>query len=290
MKNRTQKRPLLLVLLGLLLVCSSVQNTRAQSKKKATVRLKLQYFKVMNEKSYFEISARARVDRKNIDVAGIKIGLYNEINDERILLGELETNHKGIVKYVVNNNNQIQADSTGVYSIIAMFKGNDDFKKSSKSLSLKDAEIQAKLVTIDSVHYISASFIDSKSELPIENEALGVQIDRLFMPYQIEEFSITDENGTILVPIEKGIPGIDGKLNIEVILNAHDDYGTIKSIVKAPIGTPIVDESDFDERTMWSPRNKTPLFLLIFPNLLIFGMWGLIFYLTANLYRISKSK
>ncbi len=75
--------------------------------------------------------------------------------------------------------------------------------------------------------------------------------------------------------LEEGIPGVDGNLTFEVVLKESDDYGTVKAMVNAPIGIPIVDESTFDERTMWSPRNKTPLFLLIFPNLLIFGMWGI---------------
>ncbi|VAW18293.1 hypothetical protein MNBD_BACTEROID04-89, partial [hydrothermal vent metagenome] len=95
--------------------------------------------------------------------------------------------------------------------------------------------------------------------------------------------------GAILVPVEEGIPGIDGNLTFEVVLNDSDDFGTVKAIVEAPIGVPIVDESTFDQRTMWSPRNKTPLFLLILPNLLIFSIWGLIIYLITNLFKITKS-
>jgi hypothetical protein len=63
----------------------------------------------------------------------------------------------------------------------------------------------------------------------------------------------------------------------------------VKALVNAPIGVPIVDESTFDERTMWSPRSKTPLFLLIFPNLIILGIWGLIIYLILNLFKLKKS-
>ena len=105
-----------------------------------------------------------------------------------------------------------------------------------------------------------------------------------------EDFYSTDENGTIIVPIEEGMPGVDGILTFEVVLNDSDDYGTVKALVKAPIGIPIVDESTFDDREMWSPRNKTPLFLLILPNILTFGMWIIIIYLIINLFRIFKTK
>ena len=91
-----------------------------------------------------------------------------------------------------------------------------------------------------------------------------------------EEFNVTDESGTVVAPIAEGIPGLNGELTIEVVLFESDDYGTVKAIINAPIGKQIVDESTFDERTMWSPKNKTPLFLLIFPNILIFGIWGIL--------------
>ena len=60
--------------------------------------------------------------------------------------------------------------------------------------------------------------------------------------------------------------------------------------VNAPVGIPIVDESTFDERTMWSPRSKTPFFLLILPNLLTLGIWGFIIYLINNLFTHPYTK
>ena len=63
-----------------------------------------------------------------------------------------------------------------------------------------------------------------------------------------------------------------------------------KAIIKAPIGVPIVEESTFNERTLWAPRSKTPIFILVFANLIILAMWGIIIYLITNLFRINKTK
>jgi len=124
----------------------------------------------------------------------------------------------------------------------------------------------------------------------LSDQILNVQVQRLFRPLRIgPEFNSTDESGTIIVPIEEGIPGVDGMLTFEVVLKDNDDYGTVKAQVTAALGTPVVDESTFDERTMWSPRNKTPLFLLIVPNLITLGIWGIIIYLILNLVKIKKS-
>ena len=286
MKKQINIRLFFLVLLSVFCITSSF----AQKKKKDKVRLKAQYVKIMDGEIYFDISAGARVNKQNIDVANIDLTIYNEINDEKLKLGKTTTNMHGKSKFILKNLNKIEADSSNTYTIVISFKGNDSFKKASKSISFKDANIDAKLVTKDSVNFITATLFDKKTNSPISDVILTTQIQRLFRPLKFgDEFNSTDENGTISVIVEEGIPGVNGNLAIEVVLNDSDDYGTVKAIVNAPIGTPIVDESTFDQRTMWSPRNKTPLFLLIFPNLLIFGIWGIIIYLFINLFKISKS-
>lgn len=284
MKNKTIMKSFFLVFICLLIGAS----TQAQTKKKNKVRLSVEYVKIMDGEVFFNVKASSRVDRKNITLDNISISFFNEVDDESLKLGTITTDTNGLGSLVLENINAIKQDSTSLYTIKAAFKGNDSFKKSSKSISFKNADINAKVVTKDSINYIAAILIDTSTGLPLTNESLGVQVQRLFKALQIEEFNITDEIGTILVPIPKEIPGIDGILNIEVLLNDSDEFGTVKAIIKAPVGIPIVDESSYDERTMWSPKNKTPIFLLVFANLIIFGIWGFIIYLFINLFKISK--
>ena len=286
MKNQLKFRFIFLVILSVLSL-TSFQDVYAQKIKKSKVRLKAQYVKIMEGDIYIDISATSRVKKKNIKVSNIILSVYNDLEEEKIILGKITTNKKGKTRFILKD---LRADEEGVYNISISFKGNKAFKKAKKRISFKNASIEAKLITIDSVNYIAATLIDLITNSPITDVSLDVQVQRLFRPLKIgEEFNNTDKNGSILVAIENDIPGVDGKLTIEVVLNDSDEYGTVKALVNAPIGIPIVDESTFDDRTMWSPRNKTPIFLLIFPNLLIIGVWGLIIYLISNLFKISKS-
>jgi hypothetical protein len=290
-KSRLKLRSILLLFLGLFLFSSGQQHLYSQDSKKNKVRIKAYYVKVMNKEIYFDVSASSKIGKDNVDVSNIELTVYNEYDDEKVELGSTTTNMKGKSRFVVKDPNAIKADSTDTYNILISFKGNDAFKRASKRISFKDAEIEAKIITKDSLYYITAILKDTSTDSLITETSLKVQVQRLFQPLLIgEEFNLTDENGTIIVPIEEGIPGVDGKLNIEVVLSDSDVYGTVKDIVIAPVGIPIVDESTFDQRKMWSSRDKTPLFLLIFPNMLIFGMWSLILYLMFNLFKISKSK
>ena len=291
MKDPIKFRLIILLFLGVFLGNTGFYCMNAQDPKKNNVRLKVEYIKIMNEEIYFNITASSKIEKKNVDIPNIEIVVYNEYDDEEIGLGTAITNLKGEARFVVKDYNSIKPDSTNTYTVGVSFYGNDSFKKASKSISFKNADIDAKIITIDSLNYFTATLKDVTKDSLIGGASLSVQVERLFQPLFIgEEFYITDENGTIIVPVEHGIPGIDGNLNIEVVMYDNEEYGTVIDKFIAPIGVPIVMESTFDERTMWSPRNKTPLFLLIFPNLLILGMWGLIVYLTFNLLKIYKSK
>ncbi len=289
-KNKFNFRHTILLVLGVLIFNSTSTNLYAQKNKKDRIRLNIQYVKIMDGEIYFDIKASARIKKKTVKISNINLIIYNELEKEKIKLGETTTNMDGESRFFLKDINEIKADSSNTYKILVSFKGNDLYKKAKKSIQFKNANIKAKIINKDSVNYISAILSDTSSKEPIADESLTVYIQRLFKPLRIgEEFNSTDDQGSILVPIEGGIPGVDGKLGIEVVLNESDDFGTIKAIVNAPIGVPIVDESTFDQRTMWSPRNKTPIFLLIFPNLLILGIWGIIIYLILNLFKLSKN-
>tara|TARA_R110000868_G_scaffold20478_16_gene86680 strand:- start:1008 stop:1877 length:870 start_codon:yes stop_codon:yes gene_type:complete len=289
MKKHLNFHPIFIAFVSVALLGASFQNLYAQ-KAKNTVRLKAKYVKIMDGEIYFDIAAAAKVGKQNLDVSHVDIYAYNEVNDEEIELGKTTTNAKGESKFVLPNLNALKPDSTNTYTVNFSFKGNDTLKKASKSLSFKNADIKAKIITKDSINYISATLIDTDSTSPLTKTILNIQVNRLFKSLPIgDEYNYTDENGTIFVPIEEGIPGVDGILTLEVVLKESNDYGTVKAFVKAPVGVPSVEESTFDERTMWSPRNKTPWFLLIYPNILIFITWGLFVYLIINLFKISKS-
>lgn len=289
MKITINYRFVFLALITVFLFGTGIQSY-AQNGKKNVIRLKLDYVKTMNEDITFIIKASSKVERKNIDVPNIELTVFNEINDEKIKLGTTKTNMNGESKFIVKDFNLIKSDSTGFFNITASFKGDDTYKRASKSISYRDATIIANIATIDSINYVTATLKDTAKDSLLSEQLLNVQVQRLFKPLRIgPEFNSTDESGTIIVPVEEGIPGVNGMLTFEVVLKDNDDYGTVKALVSAPLGIPIVDESTFDQRTMWSPRNKTPLFLLIVPNLIILGIWGIIIYLIINLFKLKKS-
>jgi len=291
MKNKLNIPFVFLALVNLFLLSSGNFNKiYAQEAEKNVLRIAADYVKIMDGEIYFDIKTTARINKQNMVVPKIELTLLNEVGDEEIQLGKGITNMEGEYKFVLKSIDEIKPDSSDTYNVVVSFKGNDLYNEASKSISFKDALIKAHMITKDSTHFVSAILIDASSGSPVADQPLFVRVQRLFRPLNIgEDSNNTDQEGIVLVPVEKGIPGVDGNLTLEVVLEESEAYGTVKALVNAPIGVPVVDESTFDERTMWSPRNKTPYFLLLIPNLIIFGMWSFIIYLIINLFKIQKS-
>jgi hypothetical protein len=276
----------ILIFLGL----GTTDNDLYAQNKKNKARINADYVKVIGGEHFLNIKASARIDKKTVEVSHIDLQILQELNDEEIQIGKTTTNASGISKFIIEDFANLQPDSSGVYNLVISFDGNDSFKKASRDVSFRNADIEAKWIVKDSVNYVSAKLIDTQLDSALAEIPLTVRVDRLFRPLKIgDDFYDTDDDGEIQVPIEDGIPGIEGNLKLEVVLSESDDYGTVIAQLTAPIGTVIVDESTYDQRTMWSPRGKTPIFLLAVTYSFIFIVWGIFLYLFINLVRIIKS-
>ncbi len=286
MKTRMQFHSIFFLVFSMLFV----SGIHGQSKKKVRVRINAAYVHVIDHEHYLNIKASARVDKETVEVSNAEFIVSQELEDGEIEIGTTTTNARGLSKFVIEDFDALTPDDDGFYHITVSFGGNDDFKRGSREVSFRKADIMAELVTKDSVNYVSATLIDVKLDSAIAEVPLTVQVDRLFRPLKIEkDFFMTDDNGNVEVAVPDDIPGVDGILKLEVVLNESDDYGTVKKILQEPIGTQIVDESTFDQRTMWSPRGKTPIFLLTVTLSFGFIVLGIFVYLFFNLVRIYKS-
>jgi hypothetical protein len=207
MKTTINYRFIVPLMVSVLFLSTSIQNIYSQEPKKNTVRLKADYVKTMNKEVAFNLRASSKVDGSNIDVPDIELTVFNEYNDEKVKLGSTITDSNGKGTFVVNDLSLIKPDSTGLYNISVSFKGNDAFKRASKSLSYKDASIEARIITEDSIHYITATLKDAATDSVLPDQYLNVQVERLFKSLRIgEEFNTTDK--TIALQIVSGREGI----------------------------------------------------------------------------------
>ena len=83
-----------------------------------------------------------------------------------------------------------------------------------------------------------------------------------------------------------------GNIDIGAKIDDHEMYGSLVSTKAAKWGVPLNPDNSFAKtfakRTLWATRDKTPIWLLVFPNLIIVSVWGIIFFLIYQITRIIK--
>lgn len=269
-----------------------ISNKAYCQEEKKDINLSIQYQKIMNQHSLINISAKFKDENGFNPCAKQKFDIYKvtitedesaEAQEEKI--GEAITNDEGKVKFAIP-----YKITTPSVSFIVRLENSKLFEDSEESIEALDAGIEATIEEVDSVFYIKARLFLPDNQ-PLAAQSLEVGLQRLFGNLKIgeEDSYETDEEGYISVPIDEGLTGIDGKLTFRIALVESDEYGTIIANVTSDKGEKIEDESTFDQRTMWSPPNKTPLFLWIFPNIILVSIWSILVFLTLNLFKIYKS-
>lgn len=298
----SRSKSVLLIFMGVL---AFFGNDAYGQEDKTSARLTVEHVKIMNENSSLNIKAIFKGEEgyepcENLNFIIYKINEAEEISEEdseavseedseavsEEKIGEVKTNQEGKASFVIPSQ---FVTPLATYSI--RIENSDTYKDNEEDVTVIDANLEASVEEIDSVYHIKARFVSVENE-PLAEQTLKVGLKRLFGSLSIGEDDSyeTDEDGAILVPIEDGLTGVDGKLTFQVTLKGNDDYGTIIAFVKSDIGVPVKDESTFYQRTLWSPPTKTPILLLILPNVILFGIWGILVLLVINLFKIYKSK
>ncbi|NOS90720.1 MAG: hypothetical protein HOP30_02250 [Cyclobacteriaceae bacterium] len=277
---------------GFIILALVVASAAFAQNKKLKVRVSAQYTKVMSKGSFIDISAKYKSENGFEPGADLEFNICRKVSEDSLAyIGKTKTDTGGKAQFILNADdlNNIKEPSA-VFTYVAKIEDSNKFEDSETTVSFSNAILRVEVQTVDSAYQIKAKLTDDSSN-PLRDLPLKVGLERLYGSLQVGEESYnTDENGSITVPLTEAMPGIGGSLTYEVVLSENEMYGTVKAFVNADIGTSIHDQSTFDQRTLWSPPTKAPLYILLFPGLIILFVWGPILILMFNLYRISKSK
>lgn len=282
----------LFYLIGCLLSLTFLLPLKSHGQDKERVRVSLSYVGEMPETSRIQLMARFRGENGFEPAGGLEFHIYNLYpNDSLVETGTAVTGMGGQITFTLPALNTQYRDTTGLYTYRVVSSEHPRYDEVERDISFKRARLDVYVVEENEAPYLRATLTDEYTGEPVSEQPLRVGVERLFRPLTLGgDFNMTDESGSIDVLIGRDIPGLNGNLTLMATLSEHEEYGTLTASTQAPLGVPIVDTSTFDQRTMWGPPSKTPLFLLTVPNLIILGVWGTIVFLIHNLYKISKSK
>jgi len=284
------------VLLGCCLMGWIFLNAHAHSNQgdeKARVRIGLNYFKIAEDSCYLTVKVLTKPDRKYIPVSGVIINLFLNEQTKSGMMGNITTDKEGLGTFILPDKFYTALDTLITLKFMARLNNDPSFQDKLTTVEIKDASMVISYDE-DSLREVKVKLLEKDSSdrgTPVEGADIKFYVQRLFSLLPIgNDNNFTDAEGEVTFNLPSDLPG-DGEGNLELFIKLEDDddYGNIVFSNTLPWESDwITVKNTFDERTMWSPRDRTPYFLWIFPNLILLAVWGVIFYLIIQLMKIYK--
>lgn len=262
---------------------------------KISPRMDINYTYVNGESPRVAVRVRKRIERRYYPIQGAQVKVYFNTTDasEEALIGEVITNGKGIGEMSFPQKFIAEWESLSEFDMHASIVPDDSLEEASELVTIQKARLEVEAEEDGDDRKVTA-LVERYSDgewTPVEEVELKLFIKRDFGRIALgEDFYSTDADGAAETDFDVEVPGDEnGAITIGAFVEEHDEFGSLFAYKNLNWGVATMDDnSEFDERTLWATRDKTPVWLLIFPNLIIIGVWGAIGYLVWQIFRIKK--
>jgi hypothetical protein len=282
---------------GLLVAClffAAMTNSFAQEEKEdegPQPVIRLQYFNNNNKLQYLLLHSQLKKGKVFTPQANKSYSLYLDSADQQYLVGNLKTNNDGKAKTFINPSLKEKWNASSSHVFI-LKEGDEEIIS---DFTINKSKINIDTVNTDGARSIVATVTRLQDEewIPVPDVELKVGVQRLggILSAGEEDMYTTDSTGAVTVELSKpGIPGdAKGNYSLAVRVEDHETLGNLLFEQTVPWGNRSVAEKGFfEQRTLWSTRFRTPLWLLLMAYTIVIGVWGTLLYLIWQLYKIKK--
>ncbi|MGZ8550240.1 MAG: hypothetical protein ACXWV2_06250 [Chitinophagaceae bacterium] len=127
--------------------------------------------------------------------------------------------------------------------------------------------------------------------IPVEGPEVHLYVKSLYALLPVGKVVATDESGVANIDFPMDLPGDrNGLLTVIAKIEGDETYGDAETQAEIKWGVVPDNESfNWSIRSLAASREKAPMFLVIASTLIIIIIWGTIFYIGYQLFRIKKS-
>jgi hypothetical protein len=287
------KNNLLKLLLAFCLLIVSV-NIVAQDSVKKELLVDIEYYLPANKLPYILVHTKTKVEKRFLPVKDIKIAVFMDSDSAAHSLGNSVTDENGTAKFMIPSSMKTVWESSATHSFIASTGATKEFDETRNEINVTKSKIEIDTVAGAESRTIQVS-VFSLSEgnwIPARDVEMKIGVRRAggLLPVGEEETYTTDSTGTVQAEFKReNLPGdTKGNLSIVVKVEGNEMLGNLESEKMLTWGAPRQPVSSNHPRTLWSTRDKAPIWLLFMAISIMAGVWGTIVYLIATIIRIKK--
>ncbi len=285
-----------IIIILLFLFGTTVDALHAQDSAVASpTMLSISYFLPANHVPYLEVTTKKKVGRKFEPVQNISINIYFNEAEQKNFLGKVTTDTIGKGRIGLPPSFRNTWDSLDEFKFLAQSDSTAGQEPLSADITIKKAILTVDTTTVDGARTVIGELKEKNGNawVPVKDVDMNLSIKRMLgnLPAGDEPVYTSDSAGVSSAEFKRdSIPG-DEKGNITLVakVDDNDTYGTLITEKTVNWGSAIQPPKDFfAQRTLWSTRFRTPIWLLFVAYSIVIGVWGTIIYLIFQLVKIKK--
>ena len=292
MKKQIRNNYIILLLPFLFMLASNKSAAQEDSVKSEEV-VKLKYYNENNSMQYLITESYLKTGKKLDPLNNKTFQLYLDSVAAENFIAKVTTDKNGKAKSFLPTTLKTIWDSNSAHKFIAVVPGKED--EAAAELEITKAKIQIDTASADGVRSITVQVTkyENGEWIPANEVEMKVGIQRLgsILSGGDEPTYTTDSSGTVTVEVTRdSLPG-DAKGNIILAAKVEDNdmLGNLLVEKNAAWGVSTIYANNFfEQRTLWSTRFKTPLWLLFMAYSIVITVWGTLIYLVFQLIKIKK--
>lgn len=257
--------------------------------------LNLKYYMPGDRLPYLMVNAKEKVERQFIPQQNIKGSVYLGEQPGANLLGEIITDIKGESKLYIPSSFKALWDSSAKLNFTIITQANKKYASTAAELAISKSKLEIDTVTENEVKKVVVKVMELSDGvwLPAKDVELKIAVKRSLGNVAIgdEETYTTDSTGIVTADFQRdSLPG-DGRGNITLVAwtEENETLGNISAEKLVNWGRPAkIDNTFFDQRTLWGTRFRTPFWLLGLAYSIIIGVWGTLIYLITRIIKMRK--
>jgi hypothetical protein len=278
-----------------LLLGTSVDTIKAQDTEASKPTLSISYFLPANKVPYLEVNTRKKVGRKFEPVKNIRVDIYFNEAEPNNLLGKVITDSIGKGRIGLPPSFKNNWDSLNEFKFLAQSEPSSGQETLSADITIKKAILIVDTASAEGTRMVTAELKEKNGNdwVPVKDIDMKLAVKRMGGNLSVgdKDFYTSDSMGVSSAEFKRdSIPGDQkGIITLVAEVDDNDTYGNLVTEKTVDWGKVISPQKNFfTQRTLWSIRSETPIWLLFTVWSIVIGIWGTIIYLVFQILKIKK--
>jgi hypothetical protein len=278
------------IIFSALLLTSFIASSQDSLKKELLV--DVVYHMPPDRVPYLMVNTKTKVGKRFLPAAGVAVNVY--LDSIPAILAKVKTGERGSARIDFPASLKNSWDASATHTFIAVTEATSEFDEVTAETSITKSKLLIDTVPGAETRSIRVRVMELKDNewLPAKDVELKLGVKRLGgeLPIGEEESYTTDSAGEVIGEFKRAqLPG-DTAGNLIFVARVEDNelYGNLLAEAGVPWGIASKVTGTFNERTLWSTRDKAPIWLLSAAVFIVIIVWGTIVFLLLQIVKIRK--